>query len=426
LRVEVLPAILEANDRATPQAVGAPPHATPVAPVRDTLVERTFRQGFAKLRFPPRLERLFVDRAAADRLFFISISSVAAAVLFASLLLTDHFMVPDVLGLAAVLRALVFPPFLLVCVALLYRLPNPALREWLAGAAGCVASVICTAIILASQSRWSFAYVVVLNVVVVYVNTIARFWPAVMMCMVMLAEHALVLTLKPDNIGRVAMPCTVLLLSTVVFTLYYNYRLEHDERHAFLLNLRQKALHAQLKATNLRLAHTARHDALTEVANRRHFDEYLAQVWAYANQQGLSVALMLVDVDHFKAYNDRYGHQAGDTCLQAVSRALQASFRRPGDLVARWGGEEFAVVMTDASLDVARAAADRARVAVMQRGLVHDASGCAPVVTVSVGVAALAPKSQLDGSGGTGELVQRADEALYAAKGRGRNRVWPA
>lgn len=397
-------------------------HDLPSVSVKDTLVERTIQRGFRRLVFPAQLEQLFMQQAAADRMFFITLSGLAAAVLFLFLLITDHLMTPDTARLSIVLRVFVYPPTLVIGLMMMYRLPQPKLREWLVGLAGCFASVICLIIVLASNSPWSFAYVVILNVVIVYANTIARFWPAVLMCLTVLAEHALVVAVKPDNLGQIALPSTILLISTVVFTLYYNYRLEHDERLAFLLNLRERALQAQQKAASLRLAHTAKHDALTEVANRRHFDEYLSQVWAYAQQQSLPVALMLVDVDHFKAYNDHYGHQAGDACLRELSQTLASSFRRPGDLVARWGGEEFAVVMTDASLDAARAAAERARVAIMQRGIPHEHSSCAPVVTASMGIASIVPSA----AGSIDELILLADEALYAAKGRGRNRVWPA
>lgn len=393
----------------------------PSVSVKDTLVERTIQQGFRRLVFPAQLEQLFMQQAAADRMFFIALCGVAAAVLFVSMLVPDSIMLPDSMRLALVVRVLVFPPLIIGGVVLLYRLPYPALREWGVSAAGCLACILNVALILTSDSRWAMSYVVILNVIVVYANTIARFWPAVVMCVVNAAGHVLVVAIKPDHVGHVAVPSTILMISTIVFTLYYSYYLEHDERLAFLLNLREKGLHTQLKAANLRLAHSAKHDALTHVANRRHFDEYLSQVWAYAQQQSLPVALMLVDVDHFKAYNDRYGHQAGDTCLIELSQALTANYRRPGDLVARWGGEEFAVVMTDASLDTVRTAAERGRMAIMQRGIKHEASSCAPVVTASIGVASIVPNA----NNSIAELIHLADEALYAAKGRGRNRVWP-
>jgi diguanylate cyclase (GGDEF)-like protein len=124
-------------------------------------------------------------------------------------------------------------------------------------------------------------------------------------------------------------------------------------------------------------------------------------------------------VDHFKRYNDHHGHQAGDRCLQSVARALTSCSRRAGDLVARMGGEEFLLIMVDVDQRTAMSVAQRVRDVVRGLAVPHGAPGCGPVVTVSVGVATVRPglSTQLSDS------LKQADEALYAAKGSGRNRV---
>jgi diguanylate cyclase (GGDEF)-like protein len=129
---------------------------------------------------------------------------------------------------------------------------------------------------------------------------------------------------------------------------------------------------------------------------------------------------MMIDVDHFKAYNDRYGHPVGDACLKAVATALKRRLREPGDLLARYGGEEFIAVLAGTSLQTARGAAERIRRGIEGLNLLHATSSTHAVVTVSIGVATLTPA---DEGATTTRLISAADEALYQAKQGGRNRV---
>jgi diguanylate cyclase (GGDEF)-like protein len=182
---------------------------------------------------------------------------------------------------------------------------------------------------------------------------------------------------------------------------------------------RQLATSAQLLSANKQLEVLASQDGLTEIANRRHFDVYLATELARARRTKQTVALALCDVDFFKPYNDHYGHQAGDMCLQRVAAALQSACRRPADLVARYGGEEFALVLPETELNGAVQVAETARKGVEQLKVTHEHSAAASHVSISAGVAA-----QLPGMTFTAEqLIRAADEALYQAKHLGRNRV---
>ncbi len=172
-----------------------------------------------------------------------------------------------------------------------------------------------------------------------------------------------------------------------------------------------------LRAANEQLAHWSETDALTGIANRRLFERRLREEWQRCAQRGDWLALLIVDVDHFKRYNDALGHPAGDTCLAAVAAVLRDCASRAGDLVARWGGEEFAVLLPGVNPDEALAVARTGLAAVAARGWVHPDSTVAPHVTVSIGVAAgMAAADQPVES-----LVARADAALYAAKRAGRN-----
>lgn len=183
------------------------------------------------------------------------------------------------------------------------------------------------------------------------------------------------------------------------------WQLERQARRSFL----ESRLIAQL----------AEHDALTGAKNRRVFDEHLARLWQQAIRDGRELAILLIDVDHFKAYNDRYGHQAGDVALQQVARAVQAQLGRPLDMLSRYGGEEFAVLLYDIDSSSAREIAERMRAAVGAAAIEHRGSRAARVVTISVGVAALQPLAERGPLG----ALQLADEALYKAKVSGRNNV---
>lgn len=175
----------------------------------------------------------------------------------------------------------------------------------------------------------------------------------------------------------------------------------------------------RLKAANESLERLARHDSLTGIANRRSFDHRLEREWARARRERSRLSLALVDIDQFKPYNDAHGHQAGDECLRAVAEVLTRANRRPADLAARVGGEEFAVLMPDTGLEGAREVAQR--IADKVRGLEIDQAPEVPTsyLTVSIGVASARPEGALDPE----ELYGAADEALYRAKQQGRDRI---
>jgi diguanylate cyclase (GGDEF)-like protein len=175
----------------------------------------------------------------------------------------------------------------------------------------------------------------------------------------------------------------------------------------------------RLEVANRELESLASADGLTGVANRRAFDRGLEREWRRSVRARSPLSLLLIDVDCFKAYNDRYGHAAGDECLRGIASTLAIGARRAGDLVARYGGEEFAVVLPDCSDESAHHLGERLRARIEGLSLPHDASSAGAHVTISVGGATLMPLS-----GATaGDLVRAADGALYQAKGAGRNRV---
>lgn len=177
--------------------------------------------------------------------------------------------------------------------------------------------------------------------------------------------------------------------------------------------------HVNLKIRTDLLESLALVDGLTGIPNRRRFDEALDNEWKRAMRNATPLALIMADIDYFKAYNDNYGHGAGDQCLKGVAQALAKSLGRPTDILARYGGEEFVAILPDTGAEGAHQLADRWRTGVAALALPHQFSAAADHVTISAGYAAFKPESGQSPQ----TLLDLADKMLYQAKEQGRNRV---
>lgn len=178
--------------------------------------------------------------------------------------------------------------------------------------------------------------------------------------------------------------------------------------------------HLELKRYKDILKRDSRVDGLTRIPNRRRFDEAYAEECNRAMRNKTPLAVLMMDLDLFKAYNDTYGHLQGDDVLKLVAKTLYNALQRPGDLLARWGGEEFVALLPQTTLEGASQVAERLRLAVLALQIPHEASAYGKFLTISVGIAASHGR---EWRGSYDTLLQRADEAVYAAKSKGRNTI---
>lgn len=213
----------------------------------------------------------------------------------------------------------------------------------------------------------------------------------------------------------VKLPDTIELVARIRYhSRSYMTLLQRDEAYRALRVSQQ-----QLLDTNLMLQSLMNSDGLTGLSNRRHFDEYLELEWRRAMREQQQMSLLMIDVDYFKAFNDSFGHLAGDEALRQVAAAIRGSCSRPSDLPARYGGEEFALVLPNTSPGGARLIAEKLRHAVYGLAIAHTAPEADARLTVSLGIATLTPAigSQCR------QLISAADKGLYLAKNNGRNQV---
>lgn len=178
--------------------------------------------------------------------------------------------------------------------------------------------------------------------------------------------------------------------------------------------------HLTLKLQNDYLKGLASLDGLTGIPNRRAFDVRLAQAWSQACREGGTLSLMMIDIDYFKRYNDHFGHVQGDECLRQVAKAIAQSVNRPYDLAARFGGEEFACVLPETTLQGALILAEKIQARISQLAIAHPGSEVSEWVSLSIGVASLQPRVDREPN----ELIALADQQLYQAKHNGRNQIF--
>jgi len=386
------------------------------------------------LRFDPIDEAHFQHTCGPSRLAHFTNSGLLALFIYNLFLLADRVMIPDVFAMAVQLRVFIFTPVALVLLLLGWRfkpfllwLPSGVLEASLM-LTGIGAALSMGWLLSQSQSDFSGMYMAGLLPIIIYGNLVQRFRfrYALTFSLSVMGVALACVWLRSDQVRAYAVfdiPLALLAMLISGYTLIMNYRFELEERRRFQWSVRAQALHKKLATSQAQLEEMSRRDPLTGVPNRRHFDDYFRQSWDMTLSSGEDLALLLIDVDHFKAFNDRYGHPAGDQCLKHVAQVLAQQVPATQGCVARWGGEEFIVALPAADVAQAMKVAQGLCEAVSGLALRHEASMTAPSVTISVGVAVSRPAKA---TGTVESLVAAADSALYRAKESGRNRAMAA
>jgi diguanylate cyclase (GGDEF)-like protein len=366
---------------------------------------RELESGFRALRFNAEVEREFAEvhlkrLSLRVRLWFL------LGTLFSSGFLIRSLLDPRVGSNEPWLQTLVFTVH---SVMLLFTF-TPWFQPYYLRVGRCVVPLICglctaTSVMQVARGRSDLLMLIAMRPILIFFIAGLMFRSAVtsvLVSVVTFVAAAVYCGLAPTLLYS----GTAILVASVVIGALVAWDTEHTHRENFL----ESRLLGELAVL----------DGLTGVKNRRAFDEHLTRVWHQASREQRSFALLLIDCDHFKRYNDDRGHQAGDEALRRIARIVDSIARRPLDLAARYGGEEFALVLYDVPESGARRIAEELRTAVERAGIEHDRSFAASVLTVSVGVALIRQASSGDACM---EAVQLADQALYAAKRSGRNCV---
>ena len=393
--------------------------------INDTLltaVEDELRRGPWRLRFADEVEARFEEDTQRQRGRSMVMAGLISAIIYCLFLINDHSFRPDTFATALALRVGVMLPFGMPILWWVYRGVSPAQRETLMASTVIVATVISCLILVESTVPYSYLDVFSFGLILLVGNIVysLRFNYACVssaICIFIILLFVLSYDPMPPEAKRLAI---FTIIAQTLFTLVANY-FEQSERTSYLHVLKEKLRAGYYLKDNQELSRMSVTDPLTNLANRRQFDTVFPVRWQEATDKGLCLGLMVIDIDHFKAYNDYYGHPQGDECLRQVATAMPAN-SRDADLVVRFGGEEFVVLIANASPEAAKPAAEHIRCNVEALEIPNHGVSAQSVVTVSVGVAVLYPKVSL----APAELLSQADEALYEAKRQGRNRVWVA
>ncbi len=364
-------------------------------------------RGFPRLRFEPGLEEEFKSVHRRETLPQIRRNlwlGIAFLIVFA--ILTHMVLGPETSRQLDLIRTATFVPLLLITLVVVHSRWYERLYPivCLIGAPLFGIGAVAIAVIAATEGV-SLLSAVVLVTIYIYFMLGMTFYPALASALVVFVAYAVAAQMAELGTAPMTIDLSVLAFTNVIGAMV-GYSLERANRTNFL----EERL----------LIETASRDGLTGIHNRRFFDEHIDTLWPQAIRDRSALVLLLVDIDHFKAYNDYYGHQAGDECLRQVAVCLSRSARRPLDVTARYGGEEFAVVLYDARRDHAEEAARRIRAGIEALAIDHAASPAPEKrLTVSIGAACVEPVPGRSCFG----FIQLADEALYAAKERGRDRT---
>jgi diguanylate cyclase (GGDEF)-like protein len=379
----------------------------PTADLPDTPQGRQLRAGFPWLTFDRELEAVFRRAHFDDNLLHTRVNLCLAVVITIAFSAMDSIVLgPELNRVPSMIHMLVIIPTLLIGLASSFSAQRHRIYPPLAMIASTILGLGVSAIqVIATLGGIPILFpCLMLTIIFIYFMGGLIFYHAVAANVIVMFVYLAVGTALQVPGHEFAYDALAMVAANL-FGASVVYMHEKSSRVRFL----EACLLREMVAR----------DGLTGIQNRRMFDQHIQRVWQQAVREEERVAVLLVDIDCFKDYNDRYGHQAGDECLRAVAVSLSQCARRPLDFVARYGGEEFAVVLYEASREYVAEVLTRIQRSIAELNIPHEASRVASRLTVSIGAAFILPSSNRTHEG----LIQLADEALYSAKEQGRNRV---
>ena len=366
-----------------------------------------------RMAFPPAIEAVYEQQMSPYRLKVMEKGILRAVLVYNAFLPVDFLLLPHTAPLAVALHLGLITPAIFLIGWLYHKIASQLARETVAAIIPfmMVAQIMCIYVLNRGEIADHYQYLAIMIVIYSNVNQRLGFRVALTATLVLMTTYLAVLLPGPSPFF-VKCIGTLLVISAAYLSLMANRRMEQDVREIFLTRLRDQLRRKGAEAV-------AKHDALTGLANRRQLDETVKKIWAEGDESS-SAAVVMIDIDHFKRFNDRYGHVTGDTCLKRVAGAIATELRNTDDLAVRYGGEEFLVLMPQTDLSKAVQIAERIRRRIENLAIPHEDLSPRSALTVSLGVIA-GPM----GTHSFSELVAGADAALYAAKRAGRNQVWP-
>lgn len=387
----------------------------------ESRLREALAQPWWRLNFPSELEQAFDASVASIQALHVRYNLILGLVLYDLFAFGDYLFLPDVYTTAWFIRFAIVSPMLLILVWSGFFDKKIRWRDLAVMAMMLVVTTSLVYPVAISKSPDAQHYHLGLLLVVLFGNLLLgmRFAVAALSSLLVLILYGLELTVWLRLPSHVSAHYIMIALSIMILSLAANHRREWYLRRNFLIMaLLEIASQSQLEA-NARLQRLADRDPLTGLANRRRFDEEYPRLWKDARRTGQPLAVLFIDIDHFKAFNDTYGHALGDDALKQLASLLQdTTARRPLDLAVRNGGEEFLIVLPNTSPELAVEIAQRLLAQLAALAIPHVSSSHG-ILTASIGVAGGTP-----GVMQTPLLyVEQADHAMYKAKRNGRNRV---
>lgn len=359
--------------------------------------------------FPPALEARYERETGPRRARFLVNTTLRTALIYNIFILCEYLLAPDTFLFATALHLFVVTPWMLLVAHLLPSVSSARWREGLAVSIAVVMVAQVLAVYTITTSEYASRYIYFAPTIYLCVAAIQRMpfaWG-----LRLAATIFVMITIA--NVLRGETPPPIAIVNAMTFAaiagviINSNFLASREQRRLYLLSVRDQ-LRAEVSDSD------ANADALTGLGNRRFLEKRARALWDSAPMQ---VAAIIFDADHFKSFNDAYGHSRGDTCLKRVAACATAELRETSDVAIRLGGEEFLLLLVDTDAEVAEIVAERIRATIAALGIPHEGNPRG-VVTASFGVASATTRNAT-----LEELVERADAALYVAKSAGRNRT---